>query len=182
MEKFFNLDNLYSLLQGMMIGIFTNCVVFLDSTFSYLIALLLGFTFNILAGFRADEVKIKLHRLFPPIVAFEKFNGNKFKDSLLELVLIASTTYLLKGLIDLMDYDAQSTYVVQWLFAIAIYVYFRNGLRNLHEAYKKVVFIRILYAILAFKFREIFGDKVSDIIENEEKYENTKSKKNSPKR
>lgn len=169
MDRFFNLDNLYSLFQGFMIGIFTSCVVFLDSTFSYLIALLLGFTFNILAGFRADEVKIKLHRIFPPIVAFEKFNGNKFKDSLLELVLIASTTYLLKGLIDLMDYDAQSTYVVQWLFAIAIYVYFRNGLRNLHEVYKKVVFIRIIYAILAFKFRELFGDKVADIVKEEEK-------------
>ena len=174
MDKFFNLDNLYSLLRGMMIGIFTSCVVFLDSTFSYLIALLLGFTFNILAGFRADEVKIKLHRIFPPIVAFEKFNGNKFKDSLLELVLIASTTYLLKGLMELMDYGSQSIYVVQWLFAIAIYVYFRNGLRNLHEAYKKVVFIRIVYAILAFKFRELFGDKVADIVKKEEEKEDGK--------
>ena len=163
------MDRFYNVAQGVMVFIFTSCAAFMDSTFSYLIALLLGFTFNILAGFRADEVKIKLHRIFPPIVAFEKFNGNKFKDSLLELVLIASTTYLLKGLIDLMDYDAQSTYVVQWLFAIAIYVYFRNGLRNLHEAYKKVVFIRIVYAILAFKFRELFGDKVADIVKEEEK-------------
>ena len=95
------MDRFYNVTQGVMVFIFTSCAAFMDSTFSYLIALLLGFTFNILAGFRADEVKIKLHRIFPPIVAFEKFNGNKFKDSLLELVLIASTTYLLKGLIDL---------------------------------------------------------------------------------
>ena len=176
------MDKFYTAVQGTLIGIATAIAAYFDSTFSFVCALILAFLFNILAGFRADEVKIKLHRIFPPIVAFEKFNGNKFKDSLLELVLIASTTYLLKGLIDLMDYDAQSTYVVQWLFVIAIYVYFRNGLRNLHESYKNVVFIRILYAILAFKFREIFGDKVSDIIENEEKNENTKSKKNSPKR
>ena len=169
MDKFFNLDNLYSLFQGTMIGIFTSCVVFLDSTFSYLIALLLGFTFNILAGFRADEVKIKLHRIFPPIVAFEKFNGNKFKDSLLEFVLITSITYLLKGLMVLMDYDSQSTYVVQWLFAVAIYVYFRNGLRNLKEVYPHIKFIRILYAIISFKFRELFGDKVADIVNEEEK-------------
>ena len=74
----------------------------------------------------------------------------------------------------LMNYDSQSTYVVQWLFAIAIYVYFRNGLRNLHEAYKKVVFIRILYAVLAFKFRELFGDKVADIVKEEEKEEDGK--------
>ena len=168
MDKFLNLDNLYSLLQGMMIGIFTSCVVFLDSTFSYLIALLLGFTFNILAGFRADEVKIKLHRLFPPIVAFEKFNGNKFKDSLLEFVLITSITYLLKGLMVLMDYGSQSTYVVQWLFAVAIYVYFRNGLRNLKSVYIHVKFIRILYALVSFKFREFFGDEIADIVKEEE--------------
>ena len=163
------MDRFYNVAQGAMVFIFTSCAAFMDSTFSYLIALLLGFTFNILAGFRADEVKIKLHRIFPPIVAFEKFNGNKFKDSLLELFLITSITYLLKEVIDLMDYDTKSVYVVQWLFAVAIYVYFRNGLRNLHEAYKKVVFIRIVYAVLAFKFREIFGDKVADIVKEEEK-------------
>ena len=163
------MDRFYNVAQGVMVFIFTSCAAFMDSTFSYLIALLLGFTFNILAGFRADEVKIKLHRIFPPIVAFEKFNGNKFKDSLLELFLITSITYLLKGFIDLMDYDDKSVYVVQWLFAVAIYVYFRNGLRNLKEVYPHIKFIRILYAIISFKFRELFGDKVADIVNEEEK-------------
>ena len=163
------MDRFYNVAQGVMVFIFTSCAAFMDSTFSYLIALLLGFTFNILAGFRADEVKIKLHRIFPPIVAFEKFNGNKFKDSLLELFLITSITYLLKGFIDLMDYDDKSVYVVQWLFAVAIYVYFRNGLRNLKDVYPHIKFIRILYAIISFKFRELFGDKVADIVNEEEK-------------
>ena len=163
------MDRFYNVTQGVMVFIFTSCAAFMDSTFSYLIALLLGFTFNILAGFRADEVKIKLHRIFPPIVAFEKFNGNKFKDSLLELFLITSITYLLKGFIDLMDYDDKSVYVVQWLFAVAIYVYFRNGLRNLKDVYPHIKFIRILYAIISFKFRELFGDKVADIVNEEEK-------------
>ena len=163
------MDRFYNVAQGVMVFIFTSCAAFMDSTFGYLIALLLGFSFNILAGFRADEVKLTLHRIFPPIVVFKNFKGNKFKDSLLELFLITSITYLLKGVIDLMDYDDKSVYVVQWLFAVAIYVYFRNGLRNLKEVYPHIKFIRILYAIISFKFRELFGDKVADIVNEEEK-------------
>ena len=68
-----------------------------------------------------------------------------------------------------MDYDDKSVYVVQWLFAVAIYVYFRNGLRNLKDVYPHIRFIRILYAIISFKFRELFGDKVADIVNEEEK-------------
>ena len=168
MEKFYNC------VQGAMVFIFTSCAAFLDSTFSYLIALLLGFSFNILAGFRADEVKLTLHRLFPPIFVFKNFKGNKFKDSLFELFLITSITYLLKGFIDLMDYDDKSVYVVQWLFAVAIYVYFRNGLRNLRSVYPHVKFIRILYALVSFKFREFFGDEIADIVKKEEEKEDGK--------
>ena len=163
MEKFYNY------VQGAMFFIFTSCAAFLDSTFGYLIALLLGFSFNILAGFRADEVKLTLHRIFPPIVVFKNFKGNKFKDSLLELFLITFITYLLKGVIDLMDYDDKSVYVVQWLFAIAIYYYFRNGLRNLVKVYHKVKFLRLVYYLIAFKLKEIIGSDLSDIVEKAEK-------------
>ena len=163
MEKFYNY------VQGAMFFIFTSCAAFLDSTFGYLIALLLGFSFNILAGFRADEVKLTLHRIFPPIVVFKNFKGNKFKDSLLELFLITFITYLLKGVIDLMDYDDKSVYVVQWLFAVAIYVYFRNGLRNLVKVYPKVKFLKLVYYLIAFKLREIIGSDLSDIVEKAEK-------------
>lgn len=72
---------------------------------------------------------------------------------------------------DLMDYDDKSRFVVQWLFIVAIYVYFRNGLRNLSESYPNIKFIRILYALLSFKFREITGDKIADIVEQGEKNE-----------
>jgi hypothetical protein len=131
-------------------------------------AIIFGFAFNILAGFRADEVKITLRRLLPPIFMFKNFIGNKFKDSLLELFLIAGITYFLKGLMDLMDYDDKSKYLVQWLFIVALYGYCRNGLRNLVDVYPKIKFLRILYALLSFKFRDVAGDKIADIVENEE--------------
>ena len=168
MEKF------YTAVQGTLIGIATAIAAYFDSTFSFVCALILAFLFNILAGFKADEVKLTLHRIFPPIVAFKNFKGNKFKDSLLELLLITSITYLLKVFIDLMDYDNKSVYVVQWLFAVAIYVYFRNGLRNLRSVYPHVKFIRILYALVSFKFREFFGDEIADIVKKEEEKEDGK--------
>ncbi len=165
------MNRLDNLISGVSIVVPTFLVAFFDSTSNYLIALIIGFAFNILAGFKADDVKIKLHRLFPPVFMFKNFKGNKFKDSLLELFLIAGITYLLKGLMDLMDYDDKSRFVVQWLFIVAIYVYFRNGLRNLSESYPNIKFIRILYALLSFKFREITGDKIADIVEQGEKNE-----------
>ena len=58
--------------------------------------------------------------------------------------------------------------MVQWLFIVAIYVYFRNGLRNLVAVYPNVKFVRILYGLLSFKFREIAGDKIADIVDKEE--------------
>lgn len=163
-EKFLNSQ----FFNGILVAIFTAIISFFDSTSNYLLALIFGFAFNILAGFRADEVKIVLHRILPPIFMFQNFKGNKFKDSLMELFLIAVVTYLLKGLIDLMNYNEKSAYVVQWLFIVAIYVYFRNGLRNLAAVYPHIKFIRILYNLLSFKFRDFAGDKISDIVDKEE--------------
>lgn len=154
--------------NAVLVAIFTAILSFFDSTSSYLLALVFGFAFNIIAGFRADEVKIILNRIFPPIFMFQNFKGNKFKDSLMELFLIAGITYLLKELIDLMNYNDKSAYVVQWLFIVAIYVYFRNGLRNLVAVYPHIKFIRILYGLLSFKFRDFAGDKVADIVDKEE--------------
>ncbi len=61
------MNRLDNLISGVSIVIPTVLVAFFDSTSNYLIALIIGFAFNILAGFKADDVKIKLHRLFPPV-------------------------------------------------------------------------------------------------------------------
>lgn len=155
-------------LNSILVAIFTAVMAFFDSTISYLVALLFGFLFNILAGFRADEVKVKITRLIPPLI-LENFNGNKFKDSLMELLIIAGVTYFLKGIADLMDYEDKSQYVVQVLIAIAIYYYFRNGLKNLASVYPKNKFIVVLHYLIAFKFRSLVGGDIADIVEKAEK-------------
>ena len=168
------MEKIYTAVQGTLIGITTAIAAYFDSTFSFVCALILAFLFNILAGFKADEVKVKIKRIFPPVLAFEKFSGNKFKDSLMELFLISSITFLLKGLIDLMQRQDLSTYAVQFLISIAIYYYFRNGLRNLVKVYPKVKFLRLVYYLIAFKLKEIIGSDLSDIVEKAEEKEDGK--------
>ena len=155
-------------LQGACIAIFTAIAAYFDSTIAYLTALLSAFALNILAGFRADEVRITIQRIFPPIF-FKNFQGNKFKDSLMELFLITFITYFLKLLIDLHKYQSSSSYVVQFLLAIATYFYFRNSLKNLKMVYPKVKFIAFLYHLIAFKFKELVGSDVAEIINKVEK-------------
>lgn len=167
MERLHRLERWYAVLQGALITSGAAIAAFFDSTSGYLLALAVAFIFNIFAGFRADEVKVKIQRLIPPIL-LTNFNGNKFKDSLIELFLIFAITYVLKALIDLMHYNDQSSYVVQVLVWIAIYYYVRNGLRNLAIVYPKVKWIRMLYSLIAFKMKEIFGNDIGSIIEQEE--------------
>ena len=148
-------------------GIFVAVVGFINPTGSYLMALVLAFGFNILAGLRADEVKIKLQRIIPPVFV-TNFNGNKLKDSLFELLIITVVTYLLKGLVELMRLSGGSAYVVQVLVAFAIYYYFTNGLRNLQKAYPKSKWLRLLYHLITFKFKEFFGSDVANIMDKVE--------------
>ena len=167
--RFFKLDYV----QAFLISAFSALAAYMNSTFTFLCALLLAFLFNILAGFRADEVKLEIKRIFPPII-FKNFQGNKFKDSLFELFLIVGITYFLKGIADLMKYQNQSGYIVQFLTAIAIYYYFRNALKNLHKVYPKNQFISMLYYLVAFKFRQLIGANLADIVDKGEKTDNIK--------
>ena len=164
----------FDYIQALFITITSAVFAYFDNTFTFLCALLAAFLLNIFAGFRADEVKVKIKRIFPPII-LKNFQGNKFKDSLLELFLITFIIYFLKMIADLMKYEEQSAYVVQFLTAIAIYYYFRNALKNLKTVYPKNRFIAMLYHLISFKFRQLMGAEIADIVEENEN-EKTKTK------
>lgn len=147
---------------------------YFDTTITFLYALLIGFAFNIFAGLRADDVKITMTRF--PSFGIVNYKGKKLVDSLKELCLITFITYMLKAIIDLMKFDEKSAYVVQVLIAIAIYYYVKNGLRNLGKAYPKVRWIKMLYHLVSFKFKEMMPGIVNDAIDKEEE-ENRKEDK-----
>lgn len=99
---------LKEILPNALVGAATYIVSQFESTESFMFALFLGFTFNVLAGLRADDVFIKMFRLC-------NFNGHKLKDSLIELFFIVLTTYFLKITADLMGETSKSIELVKWL-------------------------------------------------------------------
>lgn len=167
------MEKWYNILQASLIGIISAVAAYFDSTLSFLAALILSFLFNVIAGFRADEVRVRIVRIIPPKF-LQNFNGNKLKDSLMELFLITFITYLMKGLIDLMQKQDLSAYAVQFLIAVAIYYYLRNGLRNLVKVYPKVKFIKLVYYLIAFKLKELIGGGLADLVDKAENDTNKK--------
>ena len=128
-------------------------VAYFDTTLTFLIALLIGFIFNILAGLRADDVRFVMARF--PHIRLLNYDGYKLKDSLMELFLITAITYILKLLMDLFKYDDKSVYAVQILLAVAVYYYFTNSLKNLTKVYPKNKWLHFLYYLISFQFRKM---------------------------
>lgn len=159
-------------MQHLFVGLFGVIAGYFDTTITFLYALMLGFAFNIFAGMRADEVRFRMTRLFD--IKLLNYSGGKLKDSLAELLLITFVTYFLKSLVDLMNFDEKSTYVVQVLIALALYFYIKNGIRNLKKAYPKNKFLQALYIIVSFKFKELVPDSVSRAVEEIEGKEDEK--------
>ena len=152
-------------IQAPLMGLFGIVAAYFDSTFTFMIALFAAFIFNILAGLRADEVKFTMWRL-------ANFDGNKFKDSLKEFLLIVVITYFLKGIMDLMQHNEKSVYAVQILVWIALYYYLRNSLRNLSKAYPKIKWIVVVYHLFSFQFGKVMPESVNKAIEKAEEDEN----------
>ena len=67
-----------------------------------------------------------------------------------------------------MKLEGGSAYVVQVLVAFAIYYYFTNGLRNLQKVYPRWKWLRFVYHLITFKFKEFFGSDVSNIMDKVE--------------
>ena len=82
-----------------------------------------------------------------------------------------------------MKYETSGYYIVQFLIAVAVYYYFRNGLKNLKNVYSNNKWLAMLYHLIAFKFRALVGDDLADIVDKEERRKNTRKEvKNSIKK
>lgn len=146
--------------QTSMVSLFSIVAAYFDSTITFIYALMIAFLFHILAGMRADEVKLW---------NLKNFKFGKFKDSLIELFLITSITYILKLIIDLMQHNEKSVYAVKILIWLALYYYFRRGLRNLSIAYPNNSWIRTVYHLVSFQFTSMMPESVKQALEKAEK-------------
>ncbi len=153
--------------SGAGIAMISMILAYFDGTLHFLFALFIGFIFNIFAGLMADKVHFHMWRLC-------NFKGHKFKDSLLELLLITCVTYLLKLMMDLTPESEKSIYVAQVLMWMALYYYVTNGLKNLIKVYPKSRWIRFVYYVITFQFNEMAPNFVKNAWDKSEKKERLK--------
>ncbi len=148
---------LFNSIQIFCVVVFNAICAYFQTTSSFMLALFLAFFFNVLAGMKADNVSIKQGRLC-------NFSGCKFKDCLIELLLVIVITYFLKGIADIMDFsedtNIESIYVVKVLVCIALWRYVANGLRNLSLAYPRNVWVRFVFYLLSFKISEFMPKSI----------------------
>jgi hypothetical protein len=161
-----NWDYLIELFRKFCVVVATFCAAFFYNTTGFLIALLLTFGMHIVAGMGADKVKLKWRWGVPPAY-LKNFEVPKITVALLDLFIIVSLTYLLKGIVDLNNYVSGSPYMVQLFFAIASYGYFLKGIDNLIKRYPKHAFLRIIRALITLKFKDLVGEDTHKIIEKE---------------
>lgn len=173
-----NFEKLLEVVRGLLGSFMLAVFAYFDSTLTFLYAILIAFALNIFAGFRADEVKIKLTRIIPPKLRSPNFNPNKFVTALKEFALTVFVIYILKSLVDLLKWEGGGVFVVQGLIAVACYFYIKNALRNLRKTFPNNQFIKFLDILIGLKFREIMGDKISDAIDKVEEEEKKRKKQN----
>lgn len=169
MERLKNLDAICIWLRGIIGAIFVFLAGYLDTTKTFLYALVIVFFFNIVAGFRADEVRVEMKRLFPPLFKSANFRPNKFKTALFEFTMIIFAVYLLKVLIDLFHLHEHSTFIVQALMGVAVYFYTKNIIKNARNILPNSYFFKFLDIALSLKFKEIIPTAFADAIDEVEK-------------
>lgn len=168
MQRIRDFETTYVWIRGIIGSFFVFLAGYLDTTKTFLYAFVIVFFFNIVAGFRADEVKVEMKRLFPPIFKLANFKPNKFKTALFEFTMIIFSIYLLKVLIDLFFLQEHSTFIVQALMGVAVYFYFKNILRNFRLILPNSNFIKFLDIAVSLKFKEIIPTSFSKAIEEVE--------------
>ena len=161
-----NWEYISELIRKAIIVIATFCGAFFHNTTGFLIALILTFALHIWAGMGADKVKLKWRWGVPPAY-LQNFEIPKFTIAMIDLFVIISLTYLIKGIADLNNYEGGSHYIVQLFFMIANYVYLRKGLENLIKKYPRNIVLRIFFALITLKFKEIVGEETYKTIEQE---------------
>ena len=136
---------------------------------NFLLALMVAWGFNVLAGMRSDGIMI---------TNCSKFSIRKFSDSIVQLVLYVCVLCGVQMVMYLCGDCDKSVYVVKTATYIFIYVWVCNGFKNLIRAYPKAKGLIIVYLLLRLDFKKIAPQHVQDVIDAYERHEiNNKEKK-----
>jgi len=124
------------------ISAFSSLLAILTPTEGFVVALIIGFGFNLFCGMRADGISIS---------RCKNFSWKKARESMLELLLFFTIVYVIYSIVYMCGDKAEAVYAAKILTYIFDYAYVCNGLRNLIIAYPKNITFRVIYSLLRFE-------------------------------
>lgn len=150
----------YEHLRLIVVTVFSPILAILTPTFSYVLALVIMFAFNIWCGMRADGVAIK---------RCQRFKFSKFKNALFELLLYLVIIETINSVMYICGDRTPAQLVTKTLTYVFAYVYLQNAFRNLIIAYPKKIVLRVIYHVIRLEFMRALPEHIKPIVERYER-------------
>lgn len=155
-----------------MISALSSLLAILTPTEGFVIALIIGFGFNLFCGMRADGVSIN---------RCKNFSWKKAREAMLELLLYFTIVYVIYSIVYACGDRPEAIYAAKILTYIFDYAYICNGFRNLIIAYPKNVIFRVIYSLIRFELTKAlpgYWKPIIDRLNSEFDKQNNKSFRN----
>lgn len=151
------------------ISAFSSLLAILTPTEGFVVALVIGFGFNIFCGMRADGISI---------TRCKNFSWNKAQKAIFELTLYFTIIYVIYSIVYACGDKKEATFAAKILTYIFDYAYICNGFKNLIIAYPKNVIFRVVYHLIRFEIMKAlpgYWKPIIDRLNNEFDKQNNKS-------
>ena len=151
------------------ISAFSSLLAILTPTEGFVVALIIGFGFNIFCGMRADGISI---------TRCKNFSWNKAQKAIFELALYFTIIYVIYSIVYACGDKKEATFAAKILTYIFDYAYICNGFKNLIIAYPKNVIFRVIYHLIRFEIMKAlpgYWKPIIDRLNNEFDKQDNKS-------
>lgn len=138
MAKIFDFEQI----RLVIISALSPLLAILTPTEGFVIALIIGFGFNIFCGMRADGVSI---------ARCKNFSWNKAQKAIFELALYFTIIYAIYSIVYMCGDKEEAVFAAKILTYIFDYAYICNGFKNLIIAYPKNITLRVIYHLIRFE-------------------------------
>ena len=134
----------------------SSLLAIITPTEGFILALVIGFGFNIFCGMRADGISIN---------RCKNFSWKKIREAMFELLLYLTIIYAIYCIVYACGDKEIATYAVKILTYIFDYAYICNGFKNLIIAYPKNITFRVIYHLIRFEITKALPGYWKPIIE-----------------
>jgi len=146
--------------------ILSSVVAAMTPTGGFVIAIVIGWVFNLWCGMRADGVTI---------INCSPFSWTKFRYALLELLMFLTIMEIISISGHSMGDGGEIVYACKTISYFVWYCYLKNGLRNLCKVYKDSKALWLIYLFVSIDLKRL--TRIEDVQQAYEEHEKRQAEK-----